>query len=96
MPGEFDEYVAHYNRAKGIWIRLYAGIGQLMQRVEQVRSAPGFLAQPQNTAWPTQNELRELYLAAEQESAPLVAEFNRLPHEVQQYAPKPGTEKNRG
>ena len=94
MPGEFEEYLAHYNQAKDLWMRLYAGIGQLFQKVEQARAAPGTLAQPQNMPWPTQNELRELYVTAEQKSAPLLAEFNRLPREVQQYAPKPGSEKH--
>ena len=24
MPGEFEEYLAHYNQAKDLWMRLYA------------------------------------------------------------------------
>lgn len=48
MPGEFEEYLAHYNQAKDLWVRLYAGIGQFFQKVQQVRTSPRILAQPQN------------------------------------------------
>lgn len=95
MPDEFDEYVKHFDEAKALWLRLYGAIGALAAGVTRVSQSPAALVQPANQPWPTQQELRELYQAAEQKSAPLVAEFNRLPQAVQQYAPKPGAEKHR-
>ena len=95
MPGEFDDYVRHFDEAKAVWLRLYAAIGQLMSVATRVNEAPSVLVQPAGQPWPTQQELRELYQAAEQRSSPLLAEYNRLPQDVQKYAPKPGTEKNR-
>jgi hypothetical protein len=95
MPAGFEEYVQHFDQAKMDWLRLYAMLGQLREQVERTQQSPSLLVQPANQPWATQTELRAAYQTAEQFSAPLVAEFSRLPQEVQKYAPKPGTEKAR-
>ena len=95
MPGGFEDYIAHFDAAKAAWLELYAAIGDLATKVSRVQQAPGSLAQPTSAAWPTQDELSGMLQDAEQKSAPLAIEFNRLPQAVQLYAPRPGTEKNR-
>jgi len=95
MPGSFEDYIAHFDAAKTAWLQLYAAIGDLATKVSRVQQAPGSLMQPGNGPWPTQDELREMHQDAEQKSAPLTIEFNRLPPAVQSYAPRPGTEKHR-
>jgi hypothetical protein len=95
MPGGFEDYIAHFDTAKTAWLALYAAIGDLATKVSRVQQAPGSLAHPTSAAWSTQDELRRMLQDAEEKSAPLVIEFNRLPAAVQQYAPRPGTEKNR-
>ena len=95
MPAGFEDYIAHFDPAKVAWLELYAAIGDLATKVSRVQQAPGSLAQATSAPWPTQDELREMLQDAEQKSAPLAIEFNRLPQTVQPYAPRPGTEKNR-
>ena len=95
MPTGFEDYIAHFDAAKAAWLQLYAAIGELATKVSRVQQAPDSLAQTTSAPWPTQDVLREMYRDAEQKSAPLAIEFNRLPQAVQPYAPRPGTEKEK-
>jgi hypothetical protein len=91
MPVAFEEYVKHFRDAQDAWTRLYAAMDRLGTGVAQVRQSPEILSHPSNQPWPTQQELREMFLAAQAKTAPLAAEFAQLPQDVKSYAPNPNT-----
>src|SRR6202035_2537 len=95
MPEGFEEYVNHYNAAKNAWLGLYVALNQLRQATALAYQSPTVLVQPSNQPWPTQDQLKAMYGAAEQLSIPLMGEYNRLPSAVKSLAPQPGTEKTK-
>jgi hypothetical protein len=91
MAGELEQYIAHFQEADASFRKLKAALHDLSMKVTQAVQAPQVLAQPANGKWPTQDELRNMFVEYQQKAAPLQAEYNRLPQEYRQYAPGPNT-----
>lgn len=90
MPASFDEYAKHFREAQDAWTRLHVALDQLATMVGQTRENPGILGGPFQ-AWPTQQELHQMFADAQNKTAPLMAEYSQLPQDTKVYAPKPGT-----
>jgi hypothetical protein len=88
MPGPLEDYIAHFQEADKAARALHTAAGQLHTFVAQVAQSPGILGGP-FAKWPTQEELMALYREMQTKTAPLMAEYNRLPQEFRQYAPSP-------
>jgi hypothetical protein len=95
MPVGFEEYVVHFTAAKNAWTSLYVALDQLTNFVSQARQSPQSMASPANPPWPTQEELRKMFVDAQAKTIPLMGEYNQLPQDVKSYAPQPGTAQER-
>jgi len=89
MPGALEEYIEHFQAADAATRRLQTMLGELLTRITQARQSPQILTSPSIGKWPTQDELHKLAEDVQIRTAPLQAEYNRLPEEFRRYAPQP-------
>ncbi len=90
MPASFDEYAKHFREAQDAWTRLHRALDQLFTMVGEAQGNPAVLAGP-FMAWPTQQELHQMFADAQNKTGPLAAEYSQLPPDTKTYAPKPNT-----
>ena len=90
MPSDIDQYIEFYNDADKAAVAFKTALSELQSAIAYVASDPQALMAPGGT-WPTQDQLRELYVAARQKTEMARAKHQSFAKEHREHVKSPAT-----